>query len=249
MRPRPTLLLLVAALLAHACGEDTPTSDPIDLFDAPDSPGGDSGPGDDADDNANDERDEENDDRDEEPTPETGPCGGCVEACLDAGYGGFNTSAGCNEGTCYCSPSSCSVDNGAALCEREGYAAYAGRCEKQETTTMYTCVNSGTCSSTELTRCSSSGRTPICLNNGATLCLEQSSSDDDEEEEPEPEPEPEDDDSCSSDYQCGHREACKYGRCQSVQCTSDAHCGGCTRCDTDLNYCIACGYGPYGCYC
>jgi len=58
---------------------------------------------------------------------------------------------------------------------------------------------------------------------------------------------PVNDNSCSSHSDCGYKERCIGSVCQSVDCTSDSHCSGCRKCSS--NRCVACGSGPYGCYC
>ncbi|MEK6982076.1 MAG: hypothetical protein AABX38_04055 [Candidatus Micrarchaeota archaeon] len=55
------------------------------------------------------------------------------------------------------------------------------------------------------------------------------------------------DNSCSGSSDCGYKQRCISGKCQTVECTNDAQCSGCKRCS---NYaCISCGRGPSGCYC
>lgn len=52
--------------------------------------------------------------------------------------------------------------------------------------------------------------------------------------------------SCSTNSDCGYKQRCRSGQCQSVECTSDYHCKGCKRCSD--NQCVSCGYGAAG-YC
>ncbi|MFH1275684.1 MAG: hypothetical protein ABIH82_01080 [Candidatus Woesearchaeota archaeon] len=54
------------------------------------------------------------------------------------------------------------------------------------------------------------------------------------------------DSSCSSNSDCGYKQICTSGKCQSVQCTNDGQCSGCKRCSS--NRCVNCGYGAAG-YC
>jgi len=52
---------------------------------------------------------------------------------------------------------------------------------------------------------------------------------------------------CTTDSDCRSRQRCPSGRCVTVECTSDRHCGCCSR--SSNNVCRSCGSGPYGCYC
>jgi hypothetical protein len=50
--------------------------------------------------------------------------------------------------------------------------------------------------------------------------------------------------SCLTDSGCGYHQACKSGKCVTVDCTNDAQCSGCKKCSS--NSCVSCGYGAYG---
>ena len=62
-----------------------------------------------------------------------------------------------------------------------------------------------------------------------------------------PTPNPVPDDSCTSSSDCGYKQKCISGECQTVECTSDSQCSGCKRCSDYV--CVSCGRGPSGCYC
>src|SRR3989344_1853970 len=52
--------------------------------------------------------------------------------------------------------------------------------------------------------------------------------------------------SCSTNSDCGYKQRCRSGTCETVECTSDSNCAGCRRCSD--NQCVSCGYGAEG-YC
>ncbi len=49
---------------------------------------------------------------------------------------------------------------------------------------------------------------------------------------------------CNSNSDCGYKQICTSGTCESVDCTNDGQCGYGKECES--NRCVRCPRGPYG---